>query len=336
MRVYKINDVIKCEYLKIPKTMIINEKYRVLSSDAKLTYSLLYDRLCLSKMNGWINEKEEVYLIYTREEIAEDLGITYKKAISAFKELIKAELIFEKRCGRGMPNIIYIVNPELSDEDANDFVKHENLRTSESAHLTEVLDEIKNCPNGISGDINEPVDIPDVHIKNFRIGISRTADMEVQDVPKQHTNKTNINKTDINHNEKSQSVLYKNNIDSHMMYDRRTDGIYSLDDILEICEIDTFCEEERKILYDALERMYYSEKFRIGDAVLPQEKVRSRMYEISATVLRNALDKLHSNDKEIKNITAYVMSTIFNSITEEYSLLHVDAYLNHLREKRRE
>ena len=84
MNVYKINDIISCEFLKIPKAMFANKSYRSLSSDAKLTYALLYDRLSLSKLNGWINENEEVYLIYTREEITEDLGITYKKAISAF------------------------------------------------------------------------------------------------------------------------------------------------------------------------------------------------------------------------------------------------------------
>ena len=38
-------------------------KYKSLSSDAKLTYALLYDRLSLSKLNAWINEKDEVYLI---------------------------------------------------------------------------------------------------------------------------------------------------------------------------------------------------------------------------------------------------------------------------------
>ena len=95
MNVYKITDILQCEFLKIPKAMFANEKYRRLSSDAKLTFALLYDRLSLSKLNGWINQKDEVYLIYTREEIVKDLGITYKKAISAFRELAAAELIAE-------------------------------------------------------------------------------------------------------------------------------------------------------------------------------------------------------------------------------------------------
>ena len=55
----------------------------------------------LSQKNGWINDEGEVYLIYTREEAAKTLGITYKKTIAAFKELISAGLLAEKRQGRG-------------------------------------------------------------------------------------------------------------------------------------------------------------------------------------------------------------------------------------------
>ena len=120
MKLYKINDIINCEFLKIPKAMFANEEYRRLSSDAKLTFALLYDRLSLSQMNGWINENDEVYLIYTREEISEDLGLTYKKAISAFKELLSAGLITEQRCGRGCA-LMYIVVFELLCKEGEEY-----------------------------------------------------------------------------------------------------------------------------------------------------------------------------------------------------------------------
>ena len=333
MRVYKIHDVIQCEFLKIPKTMFANESYRKLSSDAKLTYALLYDRLSLSKLNGWINDNDEVYLIYTREEIAEDLGISYKKAISAFRELLTAGLIHEHRCGRGMPNMIYIVKPELTDEAAKEFTKEENSRTAESAYKAEVMENIKMCENGISEITDHNQDVSKGNIKNFQNSISKTSEMAYQDVPKSHSNQTNNIKTDINHTDNSQSAIKVNSIKLYTREKDRQTDIYSLDDIIELCQLDTFSEEERIILYDALERMYYSEHLKIGDAILPQDKVRSRMYELNATLLHGVIDKLHQNDKQIKNITAYVMSTIFNAITEEYSLLHVDAYLNSMRRK---
>ena len=305
MKLYKINDIINCEFLKIPKTMFANEEYRKLSSDAKLTYALLYDRLSLSKLNGWINENDEVYLIYTREEIAEDLGITYKKAIASFKELICAGLISEQRCGRGIPNKIYIVKLELGENQAKKYVKRENLRTADSVCLTENIEESKICQNSTSGENADIQDVQNEHIKNFQNDISRTVKTAVLDVPNEHPNKTDIKKTYKIHTENSQSVsrqnnfkLYTGNADE-IMYDRQTDSKYNFDEILEKCELEIFDEEERKILYDALERMFYSKELKIGGAILPQDKVRSRMYEIDASILQSAMHNLHKNEREI-------------------------------------
>ena len=325
MNVYKIDDIISCEFLKIPKTMFANDAYRSLSSDAKLTYALLYDRLSLSKLNGWINDNDEVFLIYTREEISEDLGISYKKAIAAFRELLEVELIAEKRRGRGEANIIYIVKPEITEAQAKRYTQQENLRYAESAYQEdEIGTEI--CGNGTSCENPE--------IKNFPNGISGTAGMEHQDMPISHTNKTDNIKTNINHTENSQSVSC---VKSHWYVpeecDRHTDDIYSLDDILENCCLDLFEEDERILLYDALERMYYTDGLKIGNAVLPLNRVRSRMYDIDHTVLQSALSNLHKNDREIKNITSYVISTIFNCIAESQSILHVDPYLNSIRKR---
>ncbi len=342
MNVYKINDIINCEFLKIPKAMFANETYKKLSSDAKLAYALLYDRLSLSMLNGWINENDEVYLIYTREELAEDLGITYKKAIAAFKELIGAMLIAEKRSGRGIPNKIYVVKADLSGAQAKKYVKHENLRTADSVCLNEKLAETKICQNGTSEMTDNIQDMPDTDIKNFQNITSRTAETEALDMPESHTNNTYNNKNYNNHTENSQSInqgggfrVYTGDIEE-VEKDRQTDDIHSLDDILDNCQLETFEEEERRILGDALERMYYAEGLKVGNSVLPQNRVRSRMYDIDANTLRDAMFKLHQNDKPVKNITAYVMSTIFNCITEEYSLLHIDPYLNFLRSCQRE
>ncbi len=300
--VYKINDVISCEFLKIPKSMFANEEYKALSSDAKLTFALLFDRLSLSKLNGWINEKDEVYLIYTRGEIAEDLGITYKKAIAAFRELVGAGLVCETRRGRGFPNRIYIAKPKLSEHDAKGYVQREN----------------ENCRNGISYRDRIERDVQKGNIKNRQNGISRTADAEFQKLPKRHTNHNNINHIDIKQNDYSQSV-------------GRSIREYSLDEIFKNCQIDCFPEAERKILSDALERMYFSEHLRIGNAVYPQEKIRSRMCEIDVTTLESAMAKLQKNDKPIKNYQGYVMSMIFNCITEDYTQAAADPFLNSMR-----
>lgn len=308
MTVYKINDLVKFDFIKIPKTLFANPKYKEMSSDAKLTYALLYDRLSLSIQNNWINADGEVYLVYTRGAIAEDLGITYKKAIAAFKELKENNLIIDKQCGHGMPNYIFIVKPELSDTEAKKYTNKENSRPAEM----ECLDSDE-CDESIG---NSDCDMPNGNIKTCENGMSRGTDMEYQDLPKWHTIKTNNIKTNINHTDNSQSVN-----------DRRL-----FNKILEQCQLGYFDKDIQRIFYDAIERLFYCRELKIGTSILLGENVRSRLCEIDYTVLENALRKMHKNKRDTKNPTGYVMSVIFNCLTEEFTETHLDPYLNHFRE----
>lgn len=154
------------------------------------------------------------------------------------------------------------------------------------------------------------------NIKNFQNGISRPVEPECQDMPKPHINKTNNIKTYNSYTENSQSVsrnslcLYLPDRDE----DRQTDDIYKLDEIMEKCELDAFDSEERKILYDAIERLYYTKSFKIGGAELPQNNIRSRLYNLNSSILRSALNNMHRNNRNIKNITGYMMSTILTAL----------------------
>ena len=167
--------------------------------------------------------------------------------------------------------------------------------------------------------------------KRCRNDISRTAEIAHQELQNPHPNKTYNNKTNNNQLYNSQSVSHNGEHIRDECRDGQTDGTYSFDKIIKNCQLDIFDEEERIVLYDALERMFYSKALKIGNAVIPQNKVRSRMCEIDATVLQSAMANLHRNDKPVRNMTAYVMSTIFNCITEDYTLLHIDPYLNSIR-----
>ena len=57
--------------------------------------TFLLNRFQLSKMNGWVNVEGEVFIILPREKLAEEMEISYRKAISCFKELLAANLIWE-------------------------------------------------------------------------------------------------------------------------------------------------------------------------------------------------------------------------------------------------
>ena len=83
---------------------------------------------------------------------------------------------------------------------------------------------------------------------------------------------------------------------------------------------------------DAIERLFYSESLRVGKAILPQKRVRSRLHRLNEIILRDVEQKMAENtERPIRNTTAYIMSLIFNSIAESESDLLVDPYLNALR-----
>ena len=60
-------------FFRIPRELIKGERYKELSTDAKLLYGLLLDRMSLSAKNGWYDELGRVYIYYTVEEISEDI-----------------------------------------------------------------------------------------------------------------------------------------------------------------------------------------------------------------------------------------------------------------------
>ena len=98
-------------FYRIPKILFSQDKFWNVSTDAKLLYGILLDRMNLSARNGWLDEAGRVYIIFTIEEIKESLGCAEKKSVKLLDELEKKEeLIERKRQGLGKPNLIYVKN----------------------------------------------------------------------------------------------------------------------------------------------------------------------------------------------------------------------------------
>lgn len=96
-------------FYRVPKLLFTTDRFWNLSTDAKMLYGLLLDRMSLSQKNGWVDEQGRVYIIYTIENIMEALGCGNKKAIGLLAELEnKANLILRKKQGLGKPNLIYV------------------------------------------------------------------------------------------------------------------------------------------------------------------------------------------------------------------------------------
>ena len=60
-------------FYRIPKMLIKDKRFSGLSSDAKILYGLMLDRMPLSIMNEWQDDEDRTYIIYTIDQISEDL-----------------------------------------------------------------------------------------------------------------------------------------------------------------------------------------------------------------------------------------------------------------------
>lgn len=316
-RTYRISDVVSEDFLRFPLTLLANPKYKEMSLEAKFIYSLLLNRLTLSQKNNWINEDNEVYLIYTREDAANTLNISYRKAIAAFKELIEAKLLFEERQGRGYPNLLYVLKAEVSDEEAIEFSEEYYSEPEENEEKEpENPDEIKTCNFGISRTANIAyLDMQNLHIKNCKNGTSRTAEIAGQDMPILHPRNINNKNTENSEIDNSQSIHPSGET---LLTDGPTDS-QILKQIYENCSLDIFSAEIRIMFQNAIDRIFYSESVKVGNAVLPREKVRSLLWRLEFEHLSTALQSMTQNEDKIKNPTAYLISTIINAVCEEQS-----------------
>ena len=74
-------------YFRIPRLLVRSKKFKTLSTDAKLLYGLMLDRMGLSAKHGWYDELGRVYIYYTLDEIQTDLMCGHNKAVRLLAEL---------------------------------------------------------------------------------------------------------------------------------------------------------------------------------------------------------------------------------------------------------
>ena len=85
-------------FYRIPK-ILFSERFWNISTDAKLLYGILLDRMNLSAKNGWLDEAGRVYIIFTIDEIKSSIGCAEKKSVKLLDELEKGrDWNFSIRC----------------------------------------------------------------------------------------------------------------------------------------------------------------------------------------------------------------------------------------------
>lgn len=144
-------------FYQLPKFLFKKEKYKKMSTEAKTMYALFIDRMKLSIKNNWLDKDDNVYIIFTNEEVRQELNCCIATAVKVVKELKKYGLILTKRQGLGKPNLIYLQKVEEFLEKISSTKTSKNKSKDTVINNSTINNIDKNIDNSIiDNNINKP------------------------------------------------------------------------------------------------------------------------------------------------------------------------------------
>ena len=316
-------------FYRVPRLLIKDERFKWLSSDAKLLYGLMLDRMALSMKNGWLDDENRAYIIYTIENIREDLGCSKEKAVKVLAELDANKgigLVERIRRGLGKPDIIYVKNfviqqegrkePSNADVSAEvgktDFKGSENLTSrSRKNRLQEVgkTDSSRSEKQTLRGRESQPpeVGISDPNYNNTNYNnqsyteisytnpINQSGDMAdgTGERPPGHDGVDRIDGVN------TYMELIRENLeyDYHMRYDSRNDREMFEEIYATVCDI--VCVKRNAI--------------RINGEDYPYELVKSRFLKLNSSHIGYVMERMRETTTKITNVRAYLITALYNA-----------------------
>ena len=269
-------------FFRIPKVLFKDKRFKDMSTDAKLLYGLMLDRMGLSMRNRWIDDDNRVYIIYKMEEIIEDIGCARQKVAKLLEELDKSVgLIERKRQGLGKPNIIYVKN--FITTNSSEYENH----TSRSMNI-----ELQEVPKSYSNNTN--INNNNYNNTDFNNTILSypISDEELSDDGSDEP----LDAIGWTRERTSYENLIKDNIDYDIMIEKFEKAW--IDEIVELM-VDVVCSKESYI--------------RINKQEYPHEVVKSRFLKIDSSHIEYIYFALRENCSNVRNIRAFLITTIYRS-----------------------
>ncbi|MBR6224887.1 MAG: replication initiator protein A [Firmicutes bacterium] len=260
-------------FLRIPKVLFTDDRYKHVSAEAKVLYGILLDRMELSLRNGWIDDMGRVYIFCTAKEIMEKLNCADNKATKLMNELeSKCGLIERKRQGLGKPNLIYVKNfiPSDIDTSAPRFKSRENHDSGPGE--TAIQESLK----------------------------SRTINTDKNNTDSNYTDNHILSGCDedgMGEYEKYKR-LFRENLETDYLIGRFPGDEETLEGILDLLA-ETCCSGRKAI--------------RVAGNDLPAVAVKERLMNLNSQHIEYILDCLKGNCANVKNMKQYLLASLFNA-----------------------
>lgn len=269
-------------FYRIPKALFSNDCFKDLSSDAKILYGLMLDRMSLSIKNQWFDEENRAYIYFSIEDIMELLNCGRNKAVKSLQELDDEKgigLIEKRRQGFGKVTIIYVksfIQEECEEQ------KKEKPKMVKFTNQTSVEEE----------------ETEEVYISN--------------------SNNTNINNTNLSENKSNHIVsadgigseedemetlhayqsLIKENLDYDSLLVSHPHDKNQIDEIVDLIVETVMCKSDKVLIASN----WYSGAL-----------VRGKFMKLDYSHVEYVLHCLEGNTSKIKNIKKYLLAALFNA-----------------------
>ena len=288
-------------FYQIARLLIKDKRFKRLSSDAKLLYGLMLDRMSLSMKNGWLDAENRVYIHYTIENIMEDLDCAKATAVKIMSELDSKKgigVIEKKRQGLGRPDIIYVKNFAVVEEQTG-----------------EVNDTVGSC--GIS-------EVQNLNFKKYKRKNSGGSEDETTVVQELNGNNNNNSYTeksyinlsshvDSNMNLRIKGITIDNEMDADLDY---------VQIVKENLEYDCFMQDRKwkdRALYEELFQLICDvvcverKSIRIEGQEYPYEVVKARFLKLNSLHLLYVIQCMQNSTSKIGNIKGYMLTALYNA-----------------------
>ena len=314
-------------FYRIPKVLFTDDYFRNLSSDAKVLYGLMLDRMALSIKNRWIDEDNRVYIIFSVEQVMKYMNCGRDKGMKTLAELDTKKgigLIERVKQGFGKPDIIYVKSFVLKK-------KPEPMEPeTDSGELQ--FDEVGNADLSQSekptcrGRKNRPNVVDKTDLSWSEKPTYRGRECRSTEVGKTDPNYTYYNNTDLSDNDMNNINLINPSGEVTEKQADRMDGMdvinaytaivkenIDYDVLIQGCRLGDkeYIDEIVELMAETIS--FKRENMSIGNVEYPYQFVKNKLLKVESSHIQYVLECLHDNTTKIRNVRAYLLASIFNA-----------------------
>lgn len=221
---YNLKDEVKYVFYQLPKLLVHGKYYEnILKLSDLVAYSILHDRMKVSKKNNWIDDEGNYYFIYTNKELSNVLKIGIDTVVGIKKRLSSVNLLVEERTGRA--NRLYLSKPQsFNDDEAKYILEINDTKLNDSTKFTEEekqkLSEAKKKNKNAEkttelGKSNISSQTPSQSVSE-EVGKQENSENPISEVGKSNSSKKNLSRTkdlkDIKDQVLTEKSLFENSL----------------------------------------------------------------------------------------------------------------------------